>query len=70
MNDYKKSIREFEKVFSFSGTNKGDDAQFKIGLCFMNIGQNDNAIIEFSKLLDSYPNSEYYSRAKNYINQY
>ena len=70
LNDYEKSIREFEKVFSFSRTNKGDDAQFKMGLCHMNIGQIDEAIIEFNKLLNLYPNSEYYVRAKNYINQY
>jgi len=70
LSDYKRSIREFDKVFSFSGTNKDDDAQFKIGLCYMNIGQIDKAIIEFNELLDSYPNSEYYVRAKDYINQY
>ncbi len=68
--NYEKSINEFRKVFSFSDTNKGDDAQFKIGLCYMNIGKIDEAIIEFKKLINSYPNSEYYVRAKNYINQY
>ena len=68
--DYEKSINEFGKVFSFPNTNKGDDAQFKMGLCYMNIGKIDEAIIEFKKILNSYPNSEYYVRAKNYINQY
>ena len=36
----------------------------------MNIGQIDKAIMEFNELIDSYPNSEYYVRAKDYINQY
>ena len=70
LNDYKRSIREFEKVFSFLGTNKGDDAQFKIGVCYMNIGELDRALQEFNNLMESYPNSEYYNRAQNYINQY
>ena len=65
-----RSISEFKKVFTFSDSNKLDDAQFKMGLCYMNIGKIDEAIIEFKKLLDSYPSSEYYVRAKNYINQY
>ena len=70
LNDYERSIMEFEKVFSFLGTNKDDDSQFKIGLCYMNLGKIDNAIIEFNKLLNTYPNSEYYMRSKDYINQY
>ena len=56
----------FEEAFQMAM----DDAQFKMGLCYMNIGKIDEAIIEFEKLLNSYPNSEYYVRAKNYINQY
>ena len=39
LNDYRRSIKEFEKVYSFPGTNKADDAQFKMGLCYINIGQ-------------------------------
>ena len=70
LNNYNRSIREFEKVSSFQGTNKSDDAQFKIGLCYMNIGQIDKAMNEFKKLLEYYPNSEYYSRSQDYINQY
>ena len=41
-----------------------------MGLCYMNIGQSERAIIEFNNLLESYPNSEYCSRAEDYINQY
>ena len=69
LNDYKRSIIEFEKVYSFSGTNKADDAQFKIGFCYMNIGQVDRARQEFNNLMEFYPNSEYYSRAQDYLKQ-
>jgi len=67
--DYRRSIEEFGKVFSFPGTNKSDDAQFKIGLCYLNIGQIDKAKQEFNNLLELYPNSEYYRKAQDYLRQ-
>ena len=69
LTDYIRSIKEFEKVFSFSGTNKSDDAQFKMGLCYMNIGQIEKAKKEFTNLLEFYPNSEYFKRAQDYLSQ-
>ena len=69
-NDYRRSIKEFEKVSSFPGTNKADDAQFKIGLCYLNIGQIDMARQEFKKLQEFYPNSEYYKKTQDYLQQF
>ena len=69
LTDYNRSIKEFGKVFSFPGTNKSDDAQFKMGLCYMNIGQIEKAKKEFTNLLEFYPNSEYYTRAQDYLKQ-
>ena len=67
--DYRRSIIEFEKVSSFLGTNKSDDAQLKLGLCYMNIGQIERAKQEFTILLELYPNSEYHQRANEYLRQ-
>ena len=69
LTDYTRSMKEFEKVFSFPGTNKSDDAQFKMGLCYLNIGQIEKAKKEFTYLLEFYPNSEYYKRAQDYLSQ-
>ena len=69
LNDYRRSIKQFEKVASFQGTNKSDDAQFKIGLCYMNIGKIEKAKKAFTNLLEFYPNSEYYKRAQDYLSQ-
>ena len=69
LKDYKRSISEFEKVFSFPGTNKADDAQYKLGLCFLNINNKTRALEEFTKVIDYYSNSEYYKKAKQYIKQ-
>ena len=69
IKDYKRSISEFEKVFSFPGTNKADDAQYKLGLCYLNINNNTRALEEFIKVIDYYSKSEYYKKAKQYIKQ-
>ena len=69
LKDYKRSISEFEKVFSFPGTNKADDSQYKLGLCYLNIKNNPQALEEFNKVIDYYSNSEYYKKAKQYIKQ-
>ena len=68
--DFRRSIKEFEKVFTFPGTNKSDDAQFKLGLCYVNIGQIDKAKQEFENLLEFYPNSDYYKKGQDYLRQY
>ena len=70
LKDFRRSIKEFEKVFTFPGTNKSDDAQFKLGLCYVNIGQIDKAKQEFENLLEFYPNSEYYKRSQEYLKKY
>jgi len=70
LKDFRRSIKEFEKVFTFAGTNKADDAQFKLGLCYINIGELDKAKIEFENLLELYPNSEYFSRSQELFKQY
>jgi len=69
LTEYKRSIKEFKKVATFPGTNKLDDAQFKMGLCYMNIDQVDRARQEFKNLLEFYPNSEYYKRSQDYLRQ-
>lgn len=69
LKDYKRSIAEFEKVFSFPGTNKSDDAQYKLGLCYLNVNNKIKALEEFNKVVDYYSNSEYYKKAKQYIKQ-
>ena len=70
LKDYPRSIKEFEKVFTFPGTNKADDAQLKLGLCYVNIGKIDKAKQEFENLLEFYPNSEYYKRSQEYLQKY
>ena len=65
--DFRRSIKEFEKVFNFKDSNKSDDSQYKLGLCYINIGNKSRAKDEFQRLLDLYPNSEYYQKSRQWI---
>ena len=67
MKDYRKSVKEFEKVFKFKDSNKYDDSQYKLGLCYINIGNKSRAKDEFQKLLDLYPNSEYFQKSRQWL---
>ena len=67
---FEQSIFEFEKVFSFTDSNKLDDAQYKIILCYMNLGDKDAFLSQISKLKNSFPSSEYVGRANNLISKF
>ena len=68
LGQYDKAIIDFEKVFTFPKSNKDDDAQYKLGLCYMKKGDNVKAREEFQRLIDLYPKSEYISRAREKLN--
>lgn len=67
LGQYRKAIIDFEKVFTFPKSNKNPDAQFKLGLCYVRLGDSDKAREEFQRLLDVYPDSDYVSRAKEHL---
>jgi tol-pal system protein YbgF len=68
LGQYDKAIIDFEKVFTFTKSNKNDDAQYKLGLCYFKKGEATKAKEEFQRLLDLFPKSEYVSRAKEKLN--
>jgi len=67
--NYKRAIIEFEKVFTFAGTDKDDDAQLKLGLAFQSMGNLVKAREEFQRLVDYFPGSEFYDRSKEALKQ-
>lgn len=67
LRQYKKAIVDFEKVFTFPNSNKDDSAQFKLGLCYLRMGDNAKSREEFQRLIDVYPNSEFVSRAREHL---
>jgi TolA-binding protein len=67
--NYKRAVIEFEKVFTFPGTDKDDDAQLKLGLAYQSMGNVEKAREEYQRLLDYFPSSEYYDKAKELLKQ-
>lgn len=65
--DYANAIASFNRVLKYKRTSKADDAQFKIGLCYLKMGKTDLAIEEMKRLINRYPGSEYNHRAKKYL---
>lgn len=69
LGNYQQAIIAFEKVFSFRRSNKDDDSQLKLGICYLRLNDRERARIEFQKLIDNYPTSEYVSMAQRYLSQ-
>lgn len=69
LGNYKQAIIEFEKVFTFTKSNKNDDAQLKLGLCYMKLGDAKRAQAELRRLLVNYPKSEYVAKAQKFLAQ-
>jgi TolA-binding protein len=66
MKEYQKAVVEFQKVFTFSETDKHDDAQLMVGLSYVRSNQSELAQQAFSVFLDNYAGSEYTSVARRY----
>ncbi len=67
LKNYRRAITEFEKVARFPNSDKQDDAQYKIGLCYLNAGNPDQARAEFSKLIEKFPKSDLREKARRYL---
>jgi tol-pal system protein YbgF len=65
MKNYRRALSEFQKVFAYPKTNKGDAALFKIALCYRELGDPSQARTEFRALIRVYPKSEFLSRAQS-----
>jgi TolA-binding protein len=67
VEDYTGALEAFKRVFQFAGTEKDDDAQLKLGYCYLRLGDSKSALIEYKRLTVDYPESEYLTRAEEQI---
>jgi len=67
LRQYDAAIISFEKVFTFASPNKKDDAQFKLGLCYIRKHEMNKAREELNRLIDEYPKSEFLSKANRLL---
>lgn len=68
MGRFRQALIEFAKVFSYSKTEKADDAQLQMARSHRALGDRDAAHAAFQKLLDEHPASEYVEDARKEIN--
>jgi tol-pal system protein YbgF len=64
--DYRQALVEFEKVFAH-GPQKAPDAQVKIGMCHLRLGDVARAQQAWQKVINEYPKSESASLARSLI---
>ena len=69
--DFRNAIEAFNKVFNFEDNNKKSYAQYKLGLCYLNIKENQDAVSAFQKVVDNYPKqSDLVRKSKKFIQKY
>ncbi|MGL1901169.1 MAG: tetratricopeptide repeat protein [Fibrobacterales bacterium] len=64
LGDYAKAIASFKKVFGYINSEKGDNAQFKMAMCNLKLGNKKQAVAEFKKLIIIYPESEFVQKSR------
>ncbi len=64
LGDYAKAISAFKKVFGYINSEKGDNAQYKLAMCELKLGNKKQAVAEFKKLIIIYPESEFVQKVR------
>ena len=67
--EYDIALQVFYDVFNFPNEKKEDDAQLKIGICYIKLDDNIRAKKELQNYIDQYPQGEFVSKAKSYLIQ-
>lgn len=66
---FRPALAEFTKVLAYPYTEKADDAQLMIARSYLALGESDQAVAAFRKLLQNYPGSEYVDEAREELRQ-
>ena len=66
---FRPALAEFTKVLAYPYTEKADDAQLMIARAYLALGESDQAVAAFRKLLQNYPGSEYVDEAREELRQ-
>jgi len=67
LGKFPQAIAEFEKVFTFARSNKTDAALLKIGVCYLQMGERQQARSQLEQLIATYPSSPYVAKARKYL---
>jgi TolA-binding protein len=64
---YREAAGRFEKVLALPSTKRDEEAQMKLGVCFVKMGKKLDARRAFERLLQSFPGSKHKQRAHSYL---
>lgn len=67
LGDYYQAVVEFEKVYSWAGSNKISDAQLMVAIALLKAGETELARGEFDTLLSFFQNKSAAKKARKYI---
>lgn len=67
--EYMKALSGFERVLLLPGSNKEEDARFKVAYCYMRLGWNDAAKWELQRFLKDFPSSRHVNRIQNALKE-
>lgn len=67
--EYRESIKAFEELEKFQGSEKQDDALFKKALAYYKLEERESSRELFQKLVSEFPASSYSERASLYIDE-
>jgi len=67
--DFARALAAFQKVLTFTVSDKHDDAQYGIGVCYLRLGDRDRAIAELRKVQVHYPQSDRVPQAQSELNK-
>lgn len=67
LSNYSSAVNFYQKVLDARNSSKADDAQYKIGLAYLKLGQQGLAKDALKMLIQRYPASDYVSRAEKQL---
>jgi tol-pal system protein YbgF len=67
LSNYSSAVSFYQKVIDAGNSSKADDAQYKIGLAYLKMGQQGLAKDALKMLVQRYPGSEYVQRAEKQL---
>jgi TolA-binding protein len=64
LRDHESALEHFKQVMNYRYSEKSDDAQMMIARTYERMGNKEQSLAEYQRLIDMYPASEYVGRAR------
>lgn len=65
LEEYSRSLQNFEKVLTYPLSYKEEDARYKVAVCYMRLKEFETAKWEFNRFLRDYPQSKHAGTVRN-----